>query len=87
MSETRPKLLVIEDDPGLQAQLKWAYEDFEVIVAGDRPGAMAALRSDASGLAPATLGASLTRALAGLAVLLVINVVLIRLRAKSSTGN
>ena len=48
---------------------------------------LAALRSDASGLAPATLGASLTRALAGLAVLLVINLVLIRLRAKSSTGN
>jgi two-component system NtrC family response regulator len=40
-----PKLLVVEDDPGLQAQLKWAYEDFEVIVAGDRASAIAALRS------------------------------------------
>ena len=34
MTEAKPKLLVVEDDPGLQAQLKWAYEDFEVIVAG-----------------------------------------------------
>ncbi len=36
MTVSRPKLLVVEDDPGLQAQLKWAYEDFDVIVAGDR---------------------------------------------------
>ena len=27
-SKTLPKLLIVEDDPGLQAQLKWAYEDF-----------------------------------------------------------
>jgi hypothetical protein len=26
----KPKLLIVEDDPGLQAQLKWAYDDFEV---------------------------------------------------------
>ncbi len=36
-----PKLLIVEDDPGLQAQLKWAYEDFEVFVAGDRQTAIA----------------------------------------------
>lgn len=41
-----PKLLIVEDDPGLQAQLKWAYEDFEVIIVGDRPSAIAALRSE-----------------------------------------
>ena len=46
MSETKPKLLVIEDDPGLQAQLKWAYEDFEVVIAGDRASALAALRAE-----------------------------------------
>ncbi len=43
---SKPKILVVEDDPGLQAQLKWAYEDFEVIVAGDRPAAIAALRAE-----------------------------------------
>lgn len=33
MSE-KPKLLVVEDDAGLQRQLKWSYEDQEVILAG-----------------------------------------------------
>ncbi len=46
MTETRPKLLVVEDDPGLQAQLKWAYEDFDVTVVGDRASAVAALRAE-----------------------------------------
>jgi two-component system NtrC family response regulator len=40
----RPKLLVIEDDEGLQRQLKWSYDDRHVILAGDREAALAALR-------------------------------------------
>ena len=36
MSAEKPKLLIVEDDEGLQRQLRWAYEDYEVIVAGDR---------------------------------------------------
>jgi two-component system, NtrC family, response regulator len=51
-----PKLLVIEDDPGLQAQLKWAYEDFQVIVAGDRAGALAALRAEEPAVVTLDLG-------------------------------
>ncbi|MEY4721424.1 MAG: Transcriptional regulatory protein ZraR, partial [Pseudomonadota bacterium] len=51
-----PKLLVIEDDPGLQAQLKWAYDDFEVIVAGDRASAIAALRSEEPAVVTLDLG-------------------------------
>jgi len=46
MTAIRPKLLVVEDDPGLQAQLKWAYEDFEVLIAGDRQSAIALLRAE-----------------------------------------
>jgi two-component system NtrC family response regulator len=38
-----PRLLVVEDDPGLQRQLRWAYEGFEVIVAGDRASALSAI--------------------------------------------
>jgi len=45
-NETLPKLLIVEDDEGLQAQLKWAYEDFEVISAGNRDEALALLRSE-----------------------------------------
>jgi two-component system, NtrC family, response regulator len=46
MTSIQPKLLIVEDDPGLQAQLKWAYEDFEVLVAGDRQTAIALLRAE-----------------------------------------
>ena len=37
-------MLIVEDDPGLQRQLKWAFDDFEVIVADSRQGALAGLR-------------------------------------------
>ncbi|OGS51576.1 MAG: PEP-CTERM-box response regulator transcription factor, partial [Erythrobacter sp. RIFCSPHIGHO2_12_FULL_63_10] len=52
----KPKLLVVEDDEGLQAQLKWAYEDFEVIIAGDRDTALAALRSEEPAVVTLDLG-------------------------------
>jgi two-component system NtrC family response regulator len=44
VSEDKPKLLIVEDDPGLQKQLKWCFDDYEVIAATDRAGALAALR-------------------------------------------
>ncbi len=44
MSQSKPKLLIIEDDPGLQKQLKWSFDDYEVVVAGDREAALAQLR-------------------------------------------
>ncbi|MCM2681460.1 PEP-CTERM-box response regulator transcription factor [Echinimonas agarilytica] len=37
-------LLVVEDDPGIQKQLKWTFTDFEVVLASDRNTAIAALR-------------------------------------------
>src|SRR5690606_37072052 len=46
MADEKPKLLIVEDDEGLQAQLKWAYEDFDVVLAGDRSSAIAALRAE-----------------------------------------
>ncbi|WP_159976099.1 MULTISPECIES: PEP-CTERM-box response regulator transcription factor [unclassified Novosphingobium] len=51
-----PKLLIVEDDAGLQAQLKWAYEDFEVFVAGDRASAIALLRSEMPDVVTLDLG-------------------------------
>ena len=44
MAENKPKLLIVEDDPGLQKQLKWCFDDCEVIAATTRPEALAALR-------------------------------------------
>jgi len=43
-STAKPILLVVEDDAGLARQLRWAYEDHEVVVAGDRAAAIEALR-------------------------------------------
>ena len=40
MTINTKKLLVVEDDPGLQTQLKWCFEGFEVIIAGDREAAL-----------------------------------------------
>ena len=42
---TSRKLLVVEDDEGLQRQLRWAYDDYEVVIAGSRDAAIAALRA------------------------------------------
>ena len=33
-------LLVVEDNPGLQKQLKWSFEGYEVFIAGDRVSAL-----------------------------------------------
>ncbi len=56
MMDAKPKLLIVEDDAGLQAQLKWAYEDFEVIVAGDRASALVALRAEEPAVVTLDLG-------------------------------
>lgn len=45
MNNQPRKLLVVEDDEGLQRQLRWSYEDYEVVVAGDRAAAMDAVRA------------------------------------------
>ena len=37
-------LLVVEDDPGLQKQMRWSLDGYEVIVAGDRAKAISELR-------------------------------------------
>lgn len=44
MSQTKPKLLIIEDDPGVQKQLRWSLDAYDVVVAGDREAALAQIR-------------------------------------------
>lgn len=46
MSDTRPKLLIVEDDAGLQRQLRWAYDGYQLFIAGDREEALDVLRSE-----------------------------------------
>jgi two-component system NtrC family response regulator len=40
----KKKLLIIEDDPGLQSQMRWCFEDTEVHIADDRDSAISLLR-------------------------------------------
>ncbi len=44
MSNSTRKLLIIEDDPGLQSQLRWCFEGYEVVTASDRETALAQVR-------------------------------------------
>jgi two-component system NtrC family response regulator len=55
-SETPRKLLVVEDDPGLQTQLKWAYEDCQVLIAGDHDAAIELLRAEEPDVVTLDLG-------------------------------
>ncbi|MDP8913585.1 MAG: PEP-CTERM-box response regulator transcription factor [Pseudomonadota bacterium] len=41
----KAKLLIVEDDEGLQRQLRWAYDDYEVFVASNREAAVELLRA------------------------------------------
>ncbi|MES1981108.1 MAG: PEP-CTERM-box response regulator transcription factor [Pseudomonadota bacterium] len=56
MSQNKKKLLVIEDDPGLQKQLRWNFDAYEVIVAGDRESALAQIRRHEPAVATMDLG-------------------------------
>jgi two-component system NtrC family response regulator len=44
MTQARPPLLIVEDDPALQKQMQWAFDKYETIVANDRDSALAQLR-------------------------------------------
>jgi two-component system NtrC family response regulator len=44
MADERPLLLMVEDDPGLQRQMKWSFDQYNVVFAGDREQAIAQVR-------------------------------------------
>jgi len=44
MHDQRPLLLMVEDDRGLQKQMRWSFDQYEVVFAEDHDGAIAALR-------------------------------------------
>ncbi|MEA3002800.1 MAG: hypothetical protein QOH81_1588 [Sphingomonadales bacterium] len=45
-AQAKPRLLIVEDDEGLQRQLRWAYDDYDVLVASDRQAAVNMLRAE-----------------------------------------
>lgn len=44
LDNTKPILLIVEDDQGLQSQLRWHFDQYETIFAENRQDAIAALR-------------------------------------------
>ena len=50
------QLLVVEDNPGLQKQLKWAFEGYQVHVAGDRASAIELLKQHKASVVTLDLG-------------------------------
>ncbi len=51
-----PKLLIIEDDAGLQRQLRWAYDGYEIFCAADREEAIALVRAEEPAVVTLDLG-------------------------------
>lgn len=56
MSKIKKNLLVVEDDKGLQSQLRWAFDDFEVVISSDRENAITQLRRVQPGVVLLDLG-------------------------------
>jgi two-component system, NtrC family, response regulator len=50
------KLLIVEDDPGLQRQLRWCFEGYEVFLSKDRSSAMTLVRRHEPQLVTLDLG-------------------------------
>ena len=44
MSKDKEVLLIVEDDPGLQKQMRWSFDAYETLVAADRESALVQLR-------------------------------------------
>ena len=49
-------LLIVEDDPGLQKQLKWSFDQYEIVIAGNRSEAITALRRHTPSVVTLDLG-------------------------------
>lgn len=43
-SKAKNVVLAVEDDAGIQKQLKWCFDDYQVVIAGDRESAIKELR-------------------------------------------
>lgn len=56
MAKDLKPLLVVEDDTGLQSQLKWAFDGFDVGICGDRESAINELRRTQPGVVLLDLG-------------------------------
>ncbi|HWU85433.1 MAG TPA: PEP-CTERM-box response regulator transcription factor [Rhodocyclaceae bacterium] len=57
MSAEKPRpLLIVEDDPALQKQIRWAFDQYEVLLADDRDSALVQIRRNAPAVVTMDLG-------------------------------
>ncbi len=56
MSQKSPQILIVEDDPGLQSQLKWAFSQFTPQIVGTRDAALAAVQKSSPAVVVLDLG-------------------------------
>jgi two-component system NtrC family response regulator len=56
VTEKRRALLIVEDDPALQKQMRWAFDRYETVVADDRESAIAQMRRYEPAVATMDLG-------------------------------
>ena len=56
MQDSEKHLLIVEDDEGLQRQLRWCFDGYAVTVAGDRKDAIARVRRHQPGVVLLDLG-------------------------------
>ncbi|MBT5047933.1 MAG: PEP-CTERM-box response regulator transcription factor [Rhodospirillaceae bacterium] len=56
MSQEKRKLLVVDDDTGIQRQLRWSFEGYDVEVAGDREEALVRFRAEMPAVCTVDLG-------------------------------
>jgi len=56
MADTRLKLLIVEDDAGLQRQLRWSYDEYQLFMASNRAEAVAILRAERPAVVTLDLG-------------------------------
>jgi len=56
MSEEKKTLLIVEDDTGIQRQLRWALDEYNVVFATDRASALAQFRAEVPPVVTLDLG-------------------------------
>ncbi|WP_126445825.1 PEP-CTERM-box response regulator transcription factor [Sulfuricystis multivorans] len=57
MTNGKPRtLLIVEDDPALQKQMRWSFDQYETLVAADRDSALALVRRHAPAVVTMDLG-------------------------------
>jgi len=56
MTDKSRPLLIVEDDPALQKQMRWAFDQYETLLATDRAAAMAHVRRQAPPVVTMDLG-------------------------------